>query len=154
MYPLLFSYRDTLFGNGFVVEVHAANGRALCIHEADAFWMYGINPGGLAAQGADLEAAHLAFRQTFSTILIDLALASARFEDFEKAVRDFFDETNLGYESNWYQAIQGVQRGEITLANVQVKPADSPRAIQVSLKPIEQLTAQDNSATLDYRLAA
>ncbi len=34
-YPLLFSYRDTLFGNAVVLEVQATNGRALCVKESE-----------------------------------------------------------------------------------------------------------------------
>ena len=49
--PIIFSYRDALFGNNFVVEVHARNGRALCAREEDGFWMYGVNPGGMSARG-------------------------------------------------------------------------------------------------------
>src|SRR6266581_535977 len=78
--PILFTYRDCLFGNGFVVEVNAVNGRALCIHERDGFWMYGVNPGGMAATGEDAVAAHAEFRQTFSKILKDLAHEASSFD--------------------------------------------------------------------------
>jgi hypothetical protein len=153
-YPLLFAYRDTLFGNGFVVEVQAVNGRALCVREEDAFWVYGINPGGMAAHGEDPDAAHTAFRKTFSTILIDLAAASGSFEDFHVAVSQFFEETNEGYEQDWNQALNAVKRGEVQLEGIQVMPANSPRSINVSMKQVENLTAQDNSSNLQYLLAA
>src|SRR5438045_1576115 len=96
--PLLFTYRDTLFGNGFIVEVNARHGRALCVREADAFWMYGINPGGIAAHGSDPDEAHIAFRTTFSNILKDLADEADSFDAFRATVVRFFDETNRGYE--------------------------------------------------------
>ena len=51
-YPLLFTYRDTLFGTGLLLEVQVVNGRALCVKEAeDEYWVYGVNPGGMAAHG-------------------------------------------------------------------------------------------------------
>lgn len=153
-YPLLFTYRDTLFGNGFVVEVQATNGRALCVHESDACWIYGINPGGMAAHGEDPDAAHAAFRKTFSHILVDLALSSDNFDAFQVAVRTFFDETNEGYEVEWRQAISAVQRGEVSLEGIPTVPANSPRSIAVSMKQVEKVTPQDNSANVQYLLAA
>lgn len=153
-YPLLFTYRDTLFGNGFVVEVQAVNGRALCVREEDAFWMYGINPGGMAASGEDPEAAHMAFRKAFSSILIDLASVSGSFEEFQIAVKQFFEDTNGGYEQEWTEALPAVQRGDVKLEGVPVMPANSPRSITVSIKQVEKVTAQDNSSNLQYLLAA
>ena len=154
-YPLLFTYRDTLFGNGFLVEVQAINGRALCVRESnDEYWVYGINPGGLAAHGEDPAAAHAAFRKTFSHILVDLAQGSDSFEAFQTAVRTFFDETNEGYETEWRNAVHAVRRGEVSLENIQTVPANSPRSITVSMKQVEMVTPQDNSANVHYLLAA
>ena len=154
-YPLLFTYRDTLFGNGFLMEVQAVNGRALCVREAeDEYWVYGINPGGMAAHGADPAAAHAAFRKAFSHILIDLAQASNSFEQFQAAVQTFFDDTNEGYEADWRMALPGVQRGEVTLEGIPTVPANSPRSITVTLKQVELVTPQDNSANVQYLLAA
>ena len=130
------------------------NNRALCVREEDEFWMYGINPGGLAAYGEDPEAAHNAFRKSFSSILIDLASGAASFEEFEKAVDHFFSDTNPGYEEEWNASLQAVQRGDVKLEGIPVMPANSPRSIHVSMKQVEKLTAQDNSPNLQYLLAA
>ncbi len=153
-YPLLFSYRDTLFGNGFLVEVQAVNGRALCVREEDEYWMYGINPGGMAAHGEDPEAAHNAFRKIFSSILIDLASSAASFDEFKSAVGRFFEDTNEGYAQEWNASLEAVQRGDVKLEGIRVMPANSPRSITVSMKQVHQVTAQDNSANLQYLLAA
>jgi len=153
-YPLLFSYRDTLFGNGFLVEVQATNGRALCVREPDEYWVYGINPGGMAAHGATPDAAHAAFRKTFSHLLVDLVLGSDNFEAFQAAVQTFFEDTNHGYEAEWQQAIIAVRRGEVSLEGIPLVPANSPRKIVVSMKQVEQVTPQDNSANVQYLLAA
>ena len=153
-YPLLFTYRDTLFGNGFLVEVQATNGRALCVREDDEYWVYGVNPGGMAAHGPDADAAQLAFQEAFSNILIDVAVESDSFEDFRTAVETFFEDTNVGYEAEWREAITSVQRGEVTLKGTPVVPANSPRAVVVSVKQVEQVTPQDNSANVQYKLAA
>jgi hypothetical protein len=154
-YPLLFTYRDTLFGNGFVVEVQATNGRALCVRESDdEYWVYGINPGGMAAHGEDPDAAHSAFRKTFSHILVELAQGCNSFDEFQATVQTFFNETNEGYEAEWRKALRAVQSGEVSLEGIPTVPANSPRTIVVSVKHVEKITPQDNSANVQYLLAA
>jgi len=150
--PLLFTYRDTLFGNGFVVEVRARNGRALCAREPDGFWMYGVNPGGMAAVGENPDSAHAAFRRTFSNILVDLAFETPSLEAFRGAVQKFFDETNDGYEPEWLEAVQAVRDHKITAVGIPQAPADSPRAIAVTIKQVVRV--EDNRADLEARMAA
>jgi hypothetical protein len=150
--PLLFSYRDTLSGDGFRVEVTATNGRALCVHEPDGFWMYGINPGGMAATGESPESAHTAFRQVFSRVLIDLVAESPSFEAFQVAVQQFFEETNEGYEPDWYAAVESVRRNETDVVGLIRLPAGSPREIRVEMKKVP--TVQDNLANFHHALAA
>jgi hypothetical protein len=150
--PLLFTYRDCLFGNGFVVEVKANNGRALCVHESDGFWMYGVNPGAMAAFGDDPDAAHAEFRQTFSNILKELALEAKSFEEFRALVDQFFAETNPGYERDWLGAVEAVRRNEIDAEGLPRVPAESPRSIDVSMK--KTFKAADNEANIQLARAA
>lgn len=150
--PLLFTYRDTLFGNGFVVEVRAKNGRALCVREPDGFWMYGVNPGGMGAMGEDPDSAHGAFRQAFSNVLVDLALEAPNFGAFRDAVVQFFDETNEGYEPEWLTAVQAVRNGEITAIGIPRAPAESPRSIAIDVKL--EVGSGDNHADLEAKIAA
>jgi hypothetical protein len=150
--PLLFTYRDCLFGNGFVVEVKANNGRVLCVHESDGFWMYGINPGAMAAFGDDPDAAHAEFRQTFSNILKDLALEANNIDDFRVLVDQFFADTNVGYEQDWLRAVDAVRRDEIDAEGLPRIPAESPRSIEVSMKQV--FNAADNAANLQLARAA
>ncbi len=116
--------------------------------------MYGINPGGMAASGDSPDAAHAAFRKAFSQILIDIANDAESFEAFQSAVATFFDDTNSGYEADWQQAILAVRRGEVSLEGIPLVPANSPRTIVVTAKEVAKLTTQDNSANLQYLLAA
>jgi hypothetical protein len=154
-YPLLFTYRDTLFGTGVVLEVQAVNGRALCVKEAeDEYWVYGINPGGMAAHGNTADEAHAAFRRAFSHILIDHANEAQSFDDLRKAVEAFFAEVNPGYEAEWQEALLAVRRGDVVLEGVPMVPANSPRSISVTVKQVEHVTPRDNSASLQYLLAA
>ena len=150
--PLLFTYRDTLFGNGFVVEVQAKNGRALCVREPEGFWMYGVNPGGMAGTGEDPDSAHAAFRQAFSNVLVDLALEAPNFGAFRDAVIKFFGETNEGYEPEWLTAVQAVRNGEVTATGIPRAPAESPRSIEVNVKIV--VGTGDNHADLEAKIAA
>ena len=151
--PFLFSYRDTLFGNGFVVHVEAKNGRALCVHEEDGWWMYGVNPGGMAANGADPHAAHAAFRKTFSDVLLDIAKDTRSFDEFRAQVEAFFEATNAGYEPEWREAAAAVRAGRVSRGGFSVAPADSPRSVAVTLKSSDNVSAIDNVAALKAQLA-
>lgn len=150
--PLLFTYRDTLFGNGFIVEVQATNGRILGAQEDDGFWMYGINPGGIAAHGADGVGAHAAFRRTFSNVLVDLAHEAQSFSEFKTLVESFFAETNEGYVSEWDAAVQAVRSHQVVAPGLPSVPADSPRTITVESK--HAVRAEDNRADFEPLLAA
>lgn len=151
--PIIFSYRDTLFGPGFVVEVHATNGRALCVREHDGVWMYGVNPGGMAAGGTDVESAHGAFRTMFSDVLKDLANEATSFDGFAAMVRAFFDDTNVGFAPEWDDAVLAVRNHEVDPGkDIPRIPAESPRTIAVGMKQV--FTAADNEADLEPALAA
>ena len=79
-YPLLLGFRDLIAGNGFVASV-ALNGRALLVDEDDGFWMYGVNPGGLAAGGSTAAEALAEFRKDYRLVLFDIATEAEGFED-------------------------------------------------------------------------
>ncbi len=150
--PLVFTFRRTLFGNGFVVEVKVVNGRALCVHEDDGVWIYGINPGGMAASGEDADAARTEFGNAFSNILQDLVLEATSFSQFQEVVRRFFEETNTGYESDWQEAVRAVRAHHLSIADLPTGSADAPRSVSVELKHAFQ--AADNSVDLEPALAA
>lgn len=152
--PILFSFRDMLFGNGFVVEVSAQNGRAVCAQEDDAIWMYGVNPGGMAASGATAIDARREFRKAFSGILQELAREATSFKEFVVLVNEFFNDTNPGSESDWLEAVQRVRTEHLTAEGLPKVPAESPRKIDIEMREAKQVTASDNSAAFEPQLAA
>ena len=152
--PLLLNFREVLLGNGFVVEVHAVNGRALCVHEADGHWIYGVNPGGMAAFGDDAAGARREFRVAFSGILRDIASECESFNTFAAAVKAFFGDTNVGYESAWHDAVEVVRAGSIAVEGLEKASADSPLEVAVSIKAVADLKTTDNEADLQLDLAA
>lgn len=150
--PLFFTYRDCLFGNGFVVEVIAKNGRALCVRESDGFWMYGINPGAMAASGETPDEAHTEFRSIFSAVLKDLAHEAGSFDEFQALVTAFFNDTNPGHEREWFGAVEAVRSQKVDASGIPRVPAETPPEIVISMKQV--FSADDNTANLELKEAA
>jgi hypothetical protein len=150
--PLLFSYRDTLFGPGMIIEVRVQNGRALYVEEADGGWLYGVNPGGMAAPGASLADAHQAFRQTFSQVLVDLILDARSAAEYRAAVERFVHETNDAYAAEWRAAVEAVRALRSNPTALAKAPADSPLQVDVVVR--QQAQVSDNVAVSDAQLAA
>jgi hypothetical protein len=123
-YPLLFGFRDLIAGNGFVAGV-AVNGRALLVDEGDGFWMYGVNPGGLAGGGANHSEAQAEFRQGYRSVLFDIAAEAADFGSFRQQALRFFEETNEPTRQEWEEALAEVRKGEVVADWLPTKKAES-----------------------------
>ena len=91
-YPLLLGFRDLVAGNGYIADIALSNGRALLVDEGDGFWMYGVNPGGMAAGGASLGEAQAEFRTAYKSVLFDIAAEAESFEAFKAEVERFLTE--------------------------------------------------------------
>lgn len=135
-YPLLFTYLDKVSGDGFLASV-AVHGRGLAADEGDGWWMYGVQPGDLAAGGATFTEAQCEFRRTLTTILFDIAEGAKDFKTFRAEVSRFFKGINHPTEEEWQAAVLEVRAGKITAdaisEGLQMKPADSPRYVEVKL---------------------
>ena len=107
-YPLFFTYRDHVFGNGFLAEV-ISHGRALLADEDGEIWINGVEPGGLAATGTDPKAALDEFHGAFTAVLIDLATDARDFDAFQAAVKEFFQEVNDPTAADWTAAVEDVR---------------------------------------------
>jgi len=152
-YPLLFGFRDLVAGRGFLAGV-AVHGRALLVHDDDlGYWMYGVNPSGLAAGGADVGEAQCSFRETYRTVLYDIAEDVDSFEAFEAEVRRFFDEPG-GFLSDWTEAVKAAKSG--TLKQDWFPEADSARAklgIEVTPLSVDHLEPRFNEPDEEPALA-
>ena len=129
--PLLFAYQDRLVGMGFTANV-SSHGRVLAVEEGENdAWIYGVEPGALAARGADPKEALEAFRQTFTNVLRDFAGESHSFAEFTSAVETFFRSINEPNEQDWRRAVEAVRAGHVDIPNARREPAESRRFIQV-----------------------
>jgi hypothetical protein len=131
-YPLLFGFSDLIAGNGFVAGV-AIQGRALLVQEEDGFWMNGVNPGALAAGGKTPAEAQAAFRETYRSVLFDMAHVAESFETFRREVEAFFHQTDEPTIEEWNRAVQAVRQGRVEADWLGRKPAESAIGIEVSL---------------------
>jgi hypothetical protein len=154
-YPLLFGFRDLVAGKGFLAGV-SINGRALLLHDPeDGYWMYGVNPGGLAAGGADVGEAQHAFRETYRTILFDIAMDAEDFEAFRLEVSRFFEESNEELVSEWRAAVEEVRSGEVKADWLPQADAKKARlSVEVSLLAADQLKPSLNEPDEEPALAA
>lgn len=131
-YPLVFGFRDLVAGEGFLAGV-TTEGRALMEAEDDGAWVYGVNPGGVAAGGPDKGEAFAAFKKSYLSVLFDLAKTSATFEAFKSAVEAFFEETNGPAAGEWDEAVREVREGKITADWLGTRNADRELSVTVAL---------------------
>jgi len=154
-YPILFGFRDLIAGNGFLAGV-AVNGRALLVRDdEDGYSMYGVNPGGMCAGGADVGEAQRAFREEHRKILFDIAADAENFEEFKAEAERFFDETNERMLLDWNKAVQQVRAGQVEADWLQRVDSDKARLlIEVTSLPAEHLQPSFNTPDEKPLLAA
>lgn len=131
-YPLLFGLSDVIAGNGFFASV-SVNGRALLVDEGDGYWMYGVNPGALAGGGTTPGEAQLEFRQTYTTVLFDIAAEADSFEEFKAQVVQFFFVVDDVTAAEWEAAVEEVRQGRVDADWLPKRKAESKTGVKVEL---------------------
>lgn len=132
-YPILFTYRDVVIGAGYVAHVEAS-GRFLIEDKGidEDVWIYGVNPGGLAAKGSSQKEAAEEFRASYRTVLIDVAEESVDFDAFKNLVETFYRSTCEATEKDWQDAVIRVRNGDIDSDWLVKKPAERECNIKVT----------------------
>lgn len=113
-YPLVFTFKDVVAGNGFLAGV-VINGRALMTQEDERWWMLGVRPAALAAPGDTPPAAHLEFRNAYRAVLFDMAARVSGYEAFRAEVESFFNEQDEREEKRWGDAGEAIQKQKVTV---------------------------------------
>ena len=131
-YPLFFTIRETVFGNGFLAEI-VAKGKAFAEEEKDGVWFYGVEPGGLAAGGKNRAEAYFEFRQTFISMIFDFAEKAQNYDQFSKRVRRFFHQISRPTLEEWEEAVSDVRSGKVKEETLKRESADSPAQVRVRL---------------------
>lgn len=117
-YPLMFTFRDAVSGEGFLAGV-TITGRALMVPEEDgSWWLYGVRPGAIAEGGKAPEEAYLKFRNTYKAALFDAAAESPTYDAFRRQVEAFFYQPDNQEETRWETAFRAMREGR--------SPAEGP----------------------------
>jgi hypothetical protein len=75
----------------------------------------------------------MAFRRSFTAVLIDIANDVSSFEDFKSAVHAFVHETNEVVEAEWQDAVREVKAGKVRPEEVGLGTAPAQRKITVDV---------------------
>lgn len=112
-YPIFFAFKDVVACGQFKALIQA-RGKALLTYEGNKWWMYGVQPGGMAASGSDVGEAFKAFNRTFGHIIRDIAEEVAHCpNEFEKTARRFFDDIDEEEQRTWQEARDKIRSGEM-----------------------------------------
>jgi hypothetical protein len=111
-YPVMFTVRDTVSGNGFLAGV-TLTGRAVMCKEDEKWWIYGVRPGAIAESGATPEEAFLRFRNSYKNVLFDYASCAVKYENFRDVVEAFYHQPDPEEESRWMNAFKALRAGEV-----------------------------------------
>jgi hypothetical protein len=152
-YPILFSLRDPVIGNGFVAGVEI-DGRALLREEEDGSWVDGVFPGAVCAGGATRDEALLRFRESYRSVLYDAASSASSFEVFKAEVERFFWEETPGESAAWQRAVEALRSNRDDVADwLPIRESYPEPSIRVVWLPQEGLEPREN-AEANVELAA
>jgi len=150
-YPLLFTIRELISGNGFLAGV-IGRGRCLMVNEGpdEGRWLYGVQPGGIAESGETPQEAYLRFVVALRNALADMAALSPDFDTFHESAISFFCEIDREDQGRWDAAVAKVRSGaavEPSLSSLPRERAETPCEVQVlAVSPQVDVTPQWNSS--------
>lgn len=153
-YPLLIDFKGTLFCQGFVAEVKAGGRLVASEYAPDDWWLYGVNPGAIAASGDSLDAAHEQFRVAMREILVRFATEAESFAAFKRETESFFLSTNEPAKADWQVAVDRVRTYKECLGDLPIRSAASRVFVDVIEKKIDQVMPSDNTVSADLAKAA
>lgn len=130
-YPVLFGYRDLVTGRNFVAFVKT-DGRALLTKEDEGYWLSGVYPAALAGGGKEIAEASREFKNSYLSVLFDIAEGAHSFEAFKMEVETFFRSSNPSLCAEWEEARNKVKSGEVSHNELPRRDADSmPPCVEV-----------------------
>jgi len=150
--PLLFSFQQPVFGNGFLAGVRM-NGRAL-LEEGDEIWIVGVAPAGFSAGGPDRGAAFSAFKNAWATVLFDIAAESRSFEAFKSACDEFLSAASPSLSQEWQDALEQVRREKYVDTTLKCEPGEQAVSFEVIELTTQQLNPADNVLEVCMQAAA
>lgn len=148
-YPVMFTFRDVVSGNGFLSGV-TLGGRALIVPEDGSWSIYGVRPAPIAESGKTPLEAFANFRNAYKNVLFDLAEDAETFEQFKEKTEMFYSSPDADEESRWTEAFKTIRRGGVNIEesiNKLPKAAPEDRPAFISVLPVHEMSrcsAADN----------
>lgn len=155
-YPLIFKFKELISGPGYLGYVKVA-GRVLMAKEEDgSWWLYGVNPGGIAQTGATPNEAYFNFREFFKGVLEDFAADSNNFSDFKEKVKRYIMQKDEKEESLWQEIRDSIRNGRLVsqepFSSMKRITDEAPASVECDRMDKGHIwTSADNA---DYELAA
>lgn len=147
-YPLIFQSRDLIAGKKFFAVI-SIKGQVLLEKEDCGVWLYGVQPGGIAAGGADVIDAFREFKRGYLLVLDDIAHEAATFKEFKKQVRLFTRDMNESVNKDWVISLDEAHKN--SLPGLQVEKIKSNKCrVQVVLLDPQQATPKLNNFDNQY----
>jgi len=143
-HPIMITLRDVISGDGFLAGI-TLSGRALMRQEDGAWWMYGVRPSAIAESGETIEEAFSRFRNRYKEVLFDMAQENHDFDQFKKAVEEFFYEPDRDSEDErlWEEALKAIRSANCAAPEPFAKlPREAPES-KPSQITVERLNRED-----------
>lgn len=102
-YPLYFAFKQVVAGKDFRALIEA-KGKVLMAEEDDQYWLYGVQPGGMAACGETIKKGLKNFDTAFKNVLLDTAAESTTADEFKQEARNFFSAIDETEAKTWEAA--------------------------------------------------
>lgn len=128
--PLYLDLLGVVEGDGFIAVLRM-RGRVTGMPEFGSYWIYGVNPGGLAQNGDDLASARANFRRAVMEVLFDLADRASDFAGFRDAVRSFLAGTDDDITEEWVEARRRIRAGPIPEAGLRAETAELDTGLEI-----------------------
>ena len=148
LWPLIFNYKGTIIGKGFLAEV-MIRARVLARLEDDKIWVDGVHPGAIAVGAPSLPETQPKLMSTLDKLFIDFANEADSFDDFRAAIVRFVEQSDLDTEREWEDARANVRAGTVPVPeNLPREKTEAPFTVNVAVKTVEAATPQDNLSWL------
>ncbi|MEW5980816.1 MAG: hypothetical protein AB1806_00435 [Acidobacteriota bacterium] len=155
VWPLLFSFRGPVMGQGFLAVVEL-RGRLLARQTEDGIILDGVNPGGFSCQAPTLDLANLDLRGTLLEILADVAFEAPTFDAFRQEVTRFFEETDAESVDEWQAAVDALRAARLAEPPEPLPrwPAELALEVRVIEKDLAGVAPTDNAGRPTLAAAA
>ena len=146
VWPLLFSFKGPVIGQGFLAVVDL-RGRLLARQEPEGLVLDGVNPGGFTCLAPTFELANLDLRATLLEVLADIAVEAETVETFQREVERFFHETDAGTVATWQAAVAQFREARLSPPPEPLPQwsAESALYVHVTLKDLAGVMPTDNA---------